>query len=152
MLLRQSAAAGQGVPVLVLFPPLLWVLLQKERGLRWRAGAEGAMQGLGAGCTSASPLGSPRGLCVRDQGGRCQLLTWMRDLDQGRAGTEKRAGMLRREEAARHVQMGSSGGKRRRPGERKRCGRQVVPLPSWEQDGWHQDSSGKHWACQSKIS
>lgn len=29
--------------------------------------------------------------------------------------------------------------------------RQVPPPPSWEQDGWHHDRSGKHWTCQSKI-
>jgi len=56
VLLQQPAAAGHGTSALVLFPPLLWVLLQKKRGLRWRAGAEESMQGLGSGFTSASAL------------------------------------------------------------------------------------------------
>lgn len=37
-------------------------------------------------------------------------LARMRDLHQGSAAAEKRAGTLRREGAARHVQMGSGGG------------------------------------------
>lgn len=45
----------------------------------------------------------------------------MRDLDQGSAGTEKRAGAVWREAAARYVQMETGGGKWWRPGGARGC-------------------------------
>lgn len=98
MLLQQ-----QEIPDIAPFPPLPWVLLQKEwgqehNGLYWNSVL-----------VAPQPLlyATPWAACVRP---------WMAVL------AEKRAEKAWEEEGTRRVLMGSGGGKWWRPGEKKHCG------------------------------